>query len=69
MNVTDEEWDEIEATFRLWSFGVYYKRTFADEREPHMRFVKALLASTRPIRDREAVIRWYQQRHRERMKP
>ena len=69
MNVTDDEWEKIEAKFRTWSFGVYYNRTFADERESHRRFVKALLASARPIRDRQAVLDWYQQRRRRRMRP
>jgi hypothetical protein len=52
-------WRRIEDEFRLWSFGVYYNRTFDGERDVLRRFVKALLASARPIRDRDAVVRWY----------
>ena len=67
MNVTDDEWEEIEDKFRVWSFGIYYQRTFKDEPEPHQRFVKALLASAQPIRDRQLVIDWYNERRRKRV--
>jgi len=63
---TVDDWHEIEARFRVWSFGVLYQRTFAEERDPNVRFVKALLASTRPIRDRDRVIEWYRRRRRKR---
>ena len=59
-----EEWAEIESRFRLWSFGVYYRKTFSEERHLLKRFVKALLASTQPIQDRDMVVRWYRQRSR-----
>jgi len=58
-----ESWKQIEEAFRVWSFGIYYRRTFAAEQDPFMRFAKALMASTRPIRDRQAVMRWYEQHH------
>jgi len=61
-----DDWDAIEARFRVWSFGVLYQRTFAEERDPNVRFVKALLASTRPIRDRDRVIEWHRKRRRKR---
>ena len=52
-------YEEIEQEFRVWSFHVYYKRSFKTVRDHEMRFVKALLASCRPIRDPRAVIDWY----------
>lgn len=64
MNVAEDQWERIESKFRVWSFGVYYQRSFAEERHPLKRFVKALLASARPIQDREAVLRWYEGRKR-----
>ena len=62
--VEPADWDEIEAAFRVHAFGVFYKRTFRDERDPLKRFVKALLASAEPIRDRQAVIEWHRKRVR-----
>jgi hypothetical protein len=52
-------WKEIEDKFRLWSFHIYYERSFANEIDPTLRFVKALIASAQPIRDRQAVLDWY----------
>ena len=60
----DEVWQEIEDKFRVWSFGVYYQKTFAEEPDLTLRFVKALVASAQPIRDRQAVIDWYEKRRR-----
>ena len=57
-----EDWDRIEDAFRLHAFNVYYRRTFAEERDSLKRFVKALVASAQPIRDRQAVLAWYRQR-------
>ena len=68
LNVTQKQWDKIEGAFRAWSFRVYYKKTFAREHEPILRFLKALRASTQPIRDKQAVLDWYQQRKRKREK-
>ena len=61
-----EQWRKIEDAFRLHAFNVYYKRTFRDEVHPLKRFVKALLASVRPIQDKQAVVGWYQARRRKR---
>jgi len=61
-----DQWHRIEGAFRVHAFNVYYKRTFRDEVHPLKRFVKALLASTEPIQDRQAVIQWYQARRRRR---
>ena len=58
------EWKEIEDKFRLWSFHVYYERSFASEIDPVLRFAKALIASTQPIQDRQAVLDWYHNRPR-----
>ena len=58
--MTERNWPKIEAEFRAWSFHVYYKRSFRDERDHVVRFIKALKASCQPIRDRQAVIDWYE---------
>jgi hypothetical protein len=62
--MTKREWRKIEGTFRLWSFHVYYHKSFATETDSMLRFVKALVASTRPILDRQAVIDWHSKRRR-----
>jgi len=62
----EDNWFEVEDTFRVWSFNVYYRRTFRDEHHPLKRFVKALLASARPMGDRQAVVKWHRSRRRER---
>ena len=61
-SLTAEQWAEIEARFRAWAFRCYYRRTFKNEHEPILRFLKAMAASNQPIRDREAVLEWYRQR-------
>ncbi len=63
---TAKAWQKIEARFRLWSFHIYYDRSYATEIDPTLRFVKALIASTQPIRDRNAVLQWYRERGRTR---
>lgn len=62
--MTLRQWRTIEGRFRLWSFHVYYQKSFANETDSTLRFVKALLASCRPIRDRKAVIEWHSTRRR-----
>jgi len=63
--MTNREWRKIDGKFRLWSFHVYYDKSFADETDSTLRFVKALVASCQPIRDRQAVIDWHSKhRHR-----
>jgi len=62
--MTNQDWREIEGKFRLWSFRVYYDKSFAAETDSTLRFVKALVASCQPIRDRQAVIDWYSKRRR-----
>lgn len=62
-----EDWDRIEDAFRIHAFNVFYKRTFRDEHHPLRRFVKALLASTQPIQDRQAAIQWYREHCRKYM--
>jgi hypothetical protein len=64
--VTAKVWQKIEARFRLWSFHIYYDRSYATEIDPTLRFVKALIASTQPIRDRNAVLQWHRERARTR---
>ncbi|HRX85970.1 MAG TPA: hypothetical protein P5572_13205 [Phycisphaerae bacterium] len=58
----DEPWSKVEARFRVWSFSVYYRKLFAGELDPVVRFAKALRASCQPIRDRSLVYAWYQAR-------
>lgn len=57
--LTVEQLTQIEDQFRTWSFGIYYKRAFREEPDLLKRFVKALLASARPIGDRQMMIDWY----------
>jgi hypothetical protein len=51
--------EEIVAEFRLYSFHVYYDKMFAAERNTTLRFAKALVASTAPIRDTKLVMQWW----------
>ena len=60
--LTVEQLTQIEDQFRTWSFGIYYKRAFREEPDLLKRFVKALLASARPIGDRQMMIDWYLER-------
>ena len=64
MTVTKDKWEKIEEKFRVWSFGIYYRRTFAGESDPTLRFAKALLASLQPIRDRRPILEWHRTRRR-----
>jgi hypothetical protein len=50
---------ELVARFRLWSFHVYYARSFASVQDLTERFVKALVASTAPIKDMAGVLEWH----------
>ena len=59
--IARDEWARAEDAFRVHAFNVYYKQSFREERHPLKRFVKALLASTQPIQDRDAVIQWYRE--------
>lgn len=58
----DENWSEIEQQFRVWSFRLYYEKCFASELDNTLRFAKALIASCRPIRNRELVYAWHRDR-------
>lgn len=64
--VLENDWPRIEDRFRVHAFGVYYSRTFRDELDPSIRFVKALIASAQPIQDRKAVIDWYLEQRKRR---
>ena len=49
---TDEDIrHEAETKLRLWAFSVYFRKSFKRERDPEIRFTKALVASTRPVTD------------------
>ena len=61
----DVPWTEIEARFRVWSFHVYYDKLYANELDCTLRFCKALIASSQPIRDHQKVIDWYVARRRQ----
>ena len=63
---TQRPWTEIEDEFRLWSFHIYYQKSFAAEIDLTLRFAKALIASSQPIRDRQTVIEWFRTHHKER---
>ena len=52
-------YDQAEGSFRIMAFQVYYHRCYADTRPAELRFVKALIASARPIPDPAAVLEWY----------
>lgn len=54
----------VEDRFRFWSFRLYYRRCFASEPNRQSRFLKALMASCRPIRDRRLLCEWYRQQQR-----
>ena len=68
VTVGEKEWEKVESEFRVWSFHVYYRRSFKNEHDLILRFLKALKASTQPIRDRQAVMNWYHQRKQKREK-
>jgi len=53
--------EELEASFRLWAFHIFYRRSFRDEIDPFLRFGKALEASTRAILRPELVEEWGRQ--------
>ena len=60
--MSDGDWQTIEAKFRVWSFHVYYEKSFASEPDLTLRFAKALAASSQPIRDRRLVYDWHEKR-------
>ena len=53
-----------EDRFRLWAFHIYYRRSFREERDRLLRFIKALLASARPIRRPDLLDVWRGRRGR-----
>ena len=57
--LTPAEWEYIEDAFCVWAMRIYYYRTYSGEPHPLLRFVKAIVASARPIRDRQEVVDWY----------
>lgn len=48
-----------EDKFRAWAFHVYYQKLFATERDPDMRFVKAIVRSAAPMRHPELLSQWH----------
>jgi len=57
--LTVEEWEEAESAFRIFAFQTYYAASFKNQKDPTVRFARAITASARPIPDRQAVIRWW----------
>ena len=49
---------ELLRRFRLWAFYVLYRRTYRHETNSLHRFVRALLDSLQPIRDRRLYRQW-----------
>ena len=64
MNVVMVEIEElpadVEEKLRLRAFHAFY-RAFDDEHDLKVRFAKAIIASSGPIRDRDALMEWSQQ--------
>ena len=52
--------ETVEDKLRLRAFRVFYAKTFAKEPNAAVRFAKAIIASAGPLRDREALMEWYQ---------
>ena len=63
-HLTEKEWNMVEDKFRFYAFTTYYKRTYRDEHDLLLRFVKSLIASTDPILDKQQVLDWYLRRRR-----
>ena len=49
---------KVEERFRLWAFHILYRRTYRDETDLLLRFVKALTASAQPIADPAMLETW-----------
>jgi hypothetical protein len=50
--------NDVEDKLRLRAFHVFYDKAFANEHDLSVRFVKAIIASAGPVRDREALTEW-----------
>lgn len=59
------DWKQVVADFRLWSFHVYYSKSYATEQDLTLRFAKALCASVAPIADEKRVWQWWNQYQRD----
>ena len=57
-------WAEIEARLRQWALGVYFDKTFRQEKNHLLRFDKARDASMRPIRNKRLVLWWHERNGR-----
>ena len=49
---------QVEDEFRVWAFHLFYRRTFADDRDHVRRFMRAIVASAQPIERPELVAEW-----------
>lgn len=47
-----------EDRMRYWAFRIYYERCYATVQDPGLRFCLALVASTKPIKNRAAMAAW-----------
>jgi len=48
-----------EDAFRHMAFHVYYTKSYANEPDLTIRFIKAIVASAQAVQDRPAVHQWY----------
>jgi len=62
--VPEQFWAEVETKLRQWAFQVYFRKSFKREPNPELRFIKALKASMRPIRNWTLALWWYQHKGR-----
>ncbi|HUW34961.1 MAG TPA: hypothetical protein VM223_25405 [Planctomycetota bacterium] len=52
---------QITDRLHVRAFHAFWHKLYADERDPVIRFGKAIVASAQPIRDREAFEKWMQE--------
>ena len=57
-------WWAIEDGFRISAFHVF-RKAFREEHDPTIRFIRALLASAKPIDDPQQILAWYRQFRRQ----
>jgi len=55
---TDQLPAKVEKRLRLRAFHFFYNKIYFDELDMTVRFAKALVASTKPIRNEKALRQW-----------
>ena len=58
----EKEWPNIVADCRVRAFKKFYWRAFRDVHDRDLRFYRALKASSQPVRDEKAVMKWHRSR-------